>query len=486
MDIQKITDEDKQQLRFALEKRLYQLDFYEFVKKAVTIIEPSTTFIFNWHIEYLCKRAQQIVEDVNAGVPKEKDLIINVPPRSMKSLLFSILLNAWTWTRFPHIKFMTISYADNLSAKFSYKTRLLIKSDWYQKYFGDVFQLSGDDNRKTQYSNDKQGTREAFGCTGSVTGSGADIIICDDLNKPNEVSDTQLDNVISVYRDTIHNRLNNPLVGYRILICQRTHERDISGHLLTTDGDSYEHICFPAQLTKDVSPLGLAQYYVDGLLWTDRFSLDWLHQYDKNAFFYSAQYLQNPLAIDSGLIKRSWFILKELKEFSEAERNIILKLKYDAFIDSAYTTNQKNDETAIIIAAKWENLVIIKKAYVLYLEFPELIRKLREIYNSDLNGGMLRAESKANGISIIQTLRREGFNITQTETPKDSKITRVSSILNYIEGGRVLLIKNGSEQSLIQQACAFPNSNKDGLVDVLYYAIRHNLVKNNTMKYKIG
>ena len=124
MDIHNITDEQKEALRFALEQRLYKLDFFEFVKKAVTIIEPSTTFVFNWHIEYLCKRAQQMIEDVNAGVPKEKDLIINVPPRSMKSLIFSVFLNAWAWTRFPHLKFMTISYSDVLSSKFSYKTRL--------------------------------------------------------------------------------------------------------------------------------------------------------------------------------------------------------------------------------------------------------------------------------------------------------------------------------------------------------------------------
>lgn len=479
------TDVDKLQLKFALEKRLYQLDFYEFVKKAVTIIEPSTTFVFNWHIEYLCKRAQQMIEDVNAGVPKEKDLIINVPPRSMKSLLFSVLLNAWTWTRFPHIKFMTISYADNLSAKFSYKTRLLIQSEWYQTYFGDVFQISKDDNRKTAFSNDKQGTREAFGCTGSVTGSGADIIICDDLNKPNEVSDTQLDNVISVYRDTIHNRLNNPLVGYRILICQRTHERDISGHLLTTDTDSYEHICFPAQLTKDVSPMDMAQYYVDGLLWTDRFSLDWLHQYDKNAFFYSAQYLQNPLALDSSLIKRSWFPIIKRELIPEAEYK---NLKWEMYLDTAYTSNEKQDETACLIGAKFGNDILIKKAYIWYLEFPQLVRRIQEVHAAEMpSNGIIRIEPKANGLSLIQTLKHSTtLNVVKTETPKDSKEIRVRNVTNFWEAQRMkFLIDSGYEQAL-QQLCAFPNSSKDGLVDCSYYITNQMLNKQTTMKYKMG
>ena len=488
MDIHKITDGQKEALRFALEQRLYKLDFFEFVKKACTVIEPETKFSFNWHIEYLCKRAQRIIEDVAAGVPKEKDVIINVPPRSMKSLIFSVFLNAWAWTRYPHLKFMTISYSDVLSSKFSYKTRLLIKSEWYQKYFGDVFTLSDDDNRKTAYTNNKSGGRESFGSTGSVTGSGADIILCDDLNKPNEVSDTKLDNVISVYRDTIHNRLNSPTVGYRIIICQRTHERDITGHLLASDADSYEHICLPAQLSKDVKPAELAQFYVNGLLWTDRFSLNVLHQYDKNTFMYASQYLQNPMSLENGIIKKNWFLIKNINDFNDNEKQEILNLKYDAFIDSAYTANKENDETGIIIAAKWQNFLIIKKSYVLYLEFPELIRKLRDIYLVDLNSkGLLRVEAKANGLSIIQTLKREGFNVTQTPTPKDAKITRVTSILNYIEAQRVILLRGGNEDALIQQACAFPNSSKDGLVDCLYYAVNYFLKTGaGTMKYKMA
>lgn len=483
MDINTISNEQREYIRTALETELCKRDFFEFVKQASKVIEPQTKFSWNWHIEYLCKRAQQMVEDVANGIPKEKDLIINVPPRSMKSLIWSVYLNAWTWTKYPHLKFMTISYSDVLSSKFAYKTRLLIKSNWYQKHFGDVFQLSDDDNRKTSYSNTKTGTRESFGSTGSVTGSGADIIVCDDLNKPNQVSDTQLDNVISVYRDTIHNRLNSPLIGCRVIIAQRTHERDITGHLLSTDGDNYEHICLPAQLTKDIKPQELAINYVNDLLWTDRFSIDVLHQYDKNTFMYACQYLQNPLSLDDGMIKRSWFVLKHINEFTEDERLEISKLRYDAFIDSAYTANRDNDETAILIAAKYKNMLLIKKVYVLYLEFPELLKRLETI-TPELNGGMLRAENKANGLSIIQTMRRNGYNITSTPTPKDSKVTRVTSILGELEGRRVVLLRGGNEEALLQQACAFPNSSKDGLVDVLYYAVNHNLQKNNMMKYK--
>jgi phage terminase large subunit-like protein len=475
-----ITESQRETLRFQLEKSLWQRDFLEFVKKAVTIIEPQTTFSFNWHIEYLCNVAQRIVEDVAHGVPKDKDIIINVPPRSMKSLIWSVMLNAWAWTRYPHLKFMTISYADNLSAKFAYKTRLLIKSDWYQKYFGDVFQLSDDDNRKTSYSNNKTGTRESFGSTGSVTGSGADIILCDDLNKPNDVSDTKLDNVISVYRDTIFNRLNFPLIGYRVVIAQRCHERDITGHLLSTDADSYEHICLPAQLSKDVKPLELGLNYVNGLLWTDRFSMEVLHQYDKNTFMYASQYLQNPLSLDDGMIKKSWFSIIDKNSIPD---DVFNSLKWEMYLDTAYTTNEKQDESACLIGAKYNNDVLIKKAYVWYLEFPQLLKKIQEVYAQN-SVRIIRCEPKANGLSLIQTLKHSTtLNITATETPRDSKIMRVNNITNYLEAGRMKFLRDSSYEIAIQQLCAFPNSSKDGLVDCSYYIVNNFLNKNSTMKY---
>ena len=482
MDIHNITDGQKEALRFALEQRLYKLDFFEFVKKASTVIEPETKFSFNWHIEYLCKRAQRIVEDVAAGVPKEKDVIINVPPRSMKSLIFSVFLNAWAWTRYPHLKFMTISYSDVLSSKFSYKTRLLIKSEWYQKYFGDVFTLSDDDNRKTAYTNNKSGGRESFGSTGSVTGSGADIILCDDLNKPNEVSDTKLDNVISVYRDTIHNRLNSPTVGYRIIICQRTHERDITGHLLASDADSYEHICLPAQLTKDIQPVELAQFYVNGLLWTDRFSLNVLHQYDKNTFMYASQYLQNPMSLENGIIKKNWFPIIKRESIPDAEWNA---LKWEMHIDSAFTNDTTRDETACLIGAKYGNGILIKKAFIWYLEFPQLIRKIQEVHAAYMKPHeMCYIEPKANGLSLIQSLKYSTkINVTKTETPKDSKLQRVNNITNYLEAEKMKFLQDSNYDLALQQLCAFPNSTKDGLVDCTYYIVKKNLVVSGGMKY---
>jgi len=369
---------------------------------------------------------------------------------------------------------MTLSYSDNLSAKFSYKTRLLIQSDWYQSHFDVV--ISDDDNKKTQYSNTATGTRESFGWTGSVTGSGADIIVVDDPQKASDTSNVKLDTCINVYRDTVYNRLNDPLTGVRIIIQQRTAENDLTGYLLNTDAEYYRHVCLPMELTKDTSG-EFRDYYVNNLLWEDRFPPAVLQPYAKNNFTYSSQYLQNPIPHEGDLIKRAWFNVK-----TDIPQDELAKLKWEMFIDSAYTADLKNDETGVMIAAKYKNMLLIKKVFIWYKEFPELCRAIKSVYSS-MGLSIIRIEPKASGLSILQQLKREGFNITKTPTPKDDKVTRVTSITPTLESERVILLEKC--ELLLQQCSAFPNSNKDGLVDCLYYAVDHNLNKSGT-KYMTG
>ena len=475
MDKLNLGENDKILIKKEIQKEIYKRSFYDFLVAAVQVLEPQTKWSFNWHIKELCDIAQQEVFRIIAGEPKTLDIIINVPPRTMKSYIFSICLNAWAWTIAPHLKFMTISYADNLSSKFSYKTRLLIQSDWYQSFFN--LKLSDDDNRKTAYSNEHTGTREAFGMTGSVTGSGADIIIVDDPQKPSDTSQTKLDTCVDVYRDTVYNRLNDPLRGIRIIIQQRCSEGDLTGYLLSTDAEMYRHVCLPMELTQDVSE-EYAEQYLNDLLWNDRFPPEVLAQYSRNRFTYSSQYLQNPIPQEGDLIKRSWL---EVKTVLPEE---MLQLKWEMFLDTAYTANAKNDETGCMIAAKYKNMLLIKKVYIWYKEFPELIRAIKIAYQQH-GVKIIRIEPKASGLSILQQLKLEGFNITKTPSPKDDKPTRVTSITPVLESKRVILLQDSGYELLLSQCAAFPNSNKDGLVDCLYYAVDHNLNKS-TNKYAVA
>ena len=102
----KATDEA---LRFALEKKLCELSFYEFFKKAWHVVEPSIELSTNWHHKYLCDILQEEAERIIANKPKTKDIVINIPFRSTKSLLVTVMFPVWAWIKNPKFRFITAS-----------------------------------------------------------------------------------------------------------------------------------------------------------------------------------------------------------------------------------------------------------------------------------------------------------------------------------------------------------------------------------------
>ena len=126
-----------------------------FIKQAWSTIEPNRYFYDNWHIDAISDHLQAVVHgDI-------KRLIINIPPRHMKCISVSVALPAWTWTLDPSKKFLFASYALSLSIRDSVKCRRLIESPWYKSYFGEMFELTSDQNQKQRFENDKTGIRLA-------------------------------------------------------------------------------------------------------------------------------------------------------------------------------------------------------------------------------------------------------------------------------------------------------------------------------------
>ena len=149
---------------------------YEFVQKAWKYIDPAP-FVGGWHIEALCEHLQA----VNEG--KIKRLLINVPPRTGKSSVVSVAWPAFTWAQShkdwlsgAEVQFLFASYAERLSLRDSVKCRRLMESPWYQKFFGKQFNLTGDQNTKIRFENDRGGYRLATSVGGTLTGEGGSIL----------------------------------------------------------------------------------------------------------------------------------------------------------------------------------------------------------------------------------------------------------------------------------------------------------------------
>src|SRR5512133_2675405 len=127
----------------------------EFIKQAWSVVEPATEFVRGWHLDAIC-------DDLEAVSRRQiRNLLINIPPRHMKSLAVAVFWPVWEWITWPERRWLFSSYALSLSIRDSVKCRRLLQSAWFQSYWGDRFALTGDQNAKERFENDKSGYRLA-------------------------------------------------------------------------------------------------------------------------------------------------------------------------------------------------------------------------------------------------------------------------------------------------------------------------------------
>ena len=110
----------------ALEAELCKRSLYDYLLAMWPVIEPSTPFIDGFHIGAMAEHQQAVFDG------QIKKLIINVCPRSGKSICTSIALPTWGWTRNPATRFLFSSYSSDLSLEFATTARRVIESTWYQ------------------------------------------------------------------------------------------------------------------------------------------------------------------------------------------------------------------------------------------------------------------------------------------------------------------------------------------------------------------
>ena len=459
-------------LKFALEKKLCEMSFYEFFKAAWIVVEPAVPLSTNWHHKYICDLLQEECERVIAQKPKTKDVIINVPFRSTKSLIVTVMFPVWAWIKSPKLRFITSSYSATLSIELATKSRDIIFSDWFKRRWGDVFHIKKDQNLKERYENNHVGMRRATSVGGTVTGQGGDFLIVDDPLSPQMASSaTERDNANEWYRTTFYSRLNQPDIGVRIIIMQRVHEDDLTGFLLGKETRlKYKHICIPAKSGDgNIKPAYLEKFYEKDtqLFWKDRFSQKILDDYKSalGSYGYAGQLQQTPTPLDSGMIHKDWFKIDRYR----VEDSVV-----NFVIDPAYTADQKNDPSALLAYTYKENRWQIVDCVNVYKEFPDLVKFIQQWVqkNGYTNRSRIYVEPKASGKSIVQTLVREtGLNVKEDKPPTKDKVARVSDVSASLESGRVSILNGDWNDEFLDQLAKFPAAKHDDMVDCLVMAV---------------
>lgn len=462
-----------------LYKSIYRKSYYQFYKDAFKILHPSEVYDENWHAEYLCNILQSEAERIKKRIQKDKDIIINMPFRSSKSLITTVIFNAWCWTWFPEMKFICVSYAEDLALEHAQMCRSLINSEWYQEYWSNSFDWDRTESGKGFYRNSKGGFRKSVGTGGQITGSGSDISITDDAQNPKKAaSEAERKNTKDFWDHTLYSRLNNPELGVRINVQQRLHQEDLTGHLLDKDSDSYFHICLPAKITDKatVKPKELEENYVDGLFWHTRFNEKVLQQFVKSLGSTQAanQLQQLPSPEEGSIFKRDWFTLVDPVTLSRD----IFDQPIQFYLDTAETEKQTGDYTAILACYKQNNQIWIADVRAVKMEFYELckwiIRYVEE--NRYSQDSRIKIEPKSSGKSVVSQLRNTTeLNVQEIKQKgkgrMDDKITRAHACQPILESRRVNLLKGNYITDFLDQVTTFPNAANDDMVDVLIYAI---------------
>jgi len=297
---------DKKLLRIEIQRELYRKSFFEFMKAAAKTLEPSTDWDWNFHHEYLCDVLQKEATRIHNKEKKEHDIIINVPFRSSKTLITSIIFPVWCFAVYGNFSFINLSYSAGLSTDASNKVFELIHNPWFM----ELFPIEMDDHHrgKTDFKLKNGGSRISSGFLGAVLGRGADIIIMDDPNKIGDLSAVAIHNTIRTWKDTISTRLNQPEIGLFIVIQQRLHHNDLSGYLLNNFPNKWFHICLPAVSSPKINPPYLLLKYQDGLLWKNRFSRAVLEKFKETlgSAMYANQLQQEPVQDEGNIIKKDW------------------------------------------------------------------------------------------------------------------------------------------------------------------------------------
>lgn len=153
-------------------------DLVGFAKAAWSILMPGRELNWSWHLDYLCEYLMLVKQR------KVTRLIINVPPRTLKSTLVTVIFPVWTWITEPGHQFMTASYTLDLSTEHSMKRRHLLRSRWFRKSWGDQFELSRSRNRIEHFTNNRGGHMISTSVGATALGRGCDTAILDDPVQP--------------------------------------------------------------------------------------------------------------------------------------------------------------------------------------------------------------------------------------------------------------------------------------------------------------
>ena len=434
-------------------------DFYTFLHRCFVELNAALPFLPNWHIEVLAATLQGL------GKGETCRLVINIPPRHLKSLAASIALPAWLLGHDPTLSIINVTYGQELSDKFARDFRTIMTSLWYKAAFPT--RLVNARGALQELLTTRGGSRFATSVGGVMTGHGADLILIDDPLKPTDaMSEARRVGVNEWFDGTLYSRLNDKAKGVIAIIMQRLHEDDPVGHVMQRE--PWTILSFAAIAEADEN------YRIDTLFGTRTFhrkigealhpareSIETLADIRRTIgeYNFAGQYQQTPAPTGGGMVKEAWF--KRFKPGGEPS-------SFDRIIQSWDTANKPTELADYSVCTTWGFkgprfylLNVVRKK----MGYPELRRAVLEQHAAHRPHAIL-IEDKASGTQLIQDLIEGGISAVTRFEPDGDKIMRLHAQSSSIENGFVHLPTEAPWLAdYLHEFTTFPSGRHDDQVD---------------------
>ena len=446
-----IHDLAHRQLSYQLEQSLPT-----FIGKTLATVDPGAAYLPNWHIDLIA----EYLEAARRG--EINRLIINMPPRSLKSVCVSVAWPAWLLGQNPSSRIIAASYASSLSLKHSLDCRLVVESPWYKERFPEV-RLAHDQNEKQKFMTTRRGFRLATSVGGSTVGEGGNFLIIDDPISPMQAMSKHWRDHVNLWFDhTFASRLDDKHSGVIVLVMQRLHPDDLSGYLLQKGG--WTHLSLPAVAeVEETFHFGYVTKYrrAGEVLHADRENVALIErakiELGSNAF--AAQYQQQPIAEEGAMVRPWWF-----------GRYKGAPLAFDRCVqswDTAIKAGEQHDASVCLTFVEYKNQSYLMDATVLRREYPDLKRAFLALAQQWKPQAIL-VEDRASGQQLLQDMRRETHMPVIAMNPKSDKVTRFAAVSAMIEAGKVVLPEQAAWLTDFEnEVFSFPIGAHDDQVDAL-------------------
>lgn len=443
----------------AIEREACRRSLVEFIRSAWHVLEPGQPYVHGWHVDAL---AEHLTAVSDGEITR---LLINIPPGTMKSMLTGVFWPAWEWgpRAAPHTRVIGASHEQTLAIRDNLKMRRLVASDWYQSRWPIV--LMGDQNAKTKFENDATGFRQAC-AVGSMTGNRGDRVIWDDPHSVEAaLSDAHRETALRVFQETLPTRLNSPERSAIIVVMQRLHESDVSGHILENDL-GYVHLMLPMEFEPDrrcTTRIGFTDPRTEEgeLLFPERFPREVVDRDKKamGAYATAGQLQQRPAPRAGGFF--DWGKLEIVKAHPEI-------VKWVRYWDKAGTQGAGAYTAGVRMGLGVDGLWYVTDVVRGQWEAPARERAIRQTAELDGPGVTVWYEQEpgSGGKESAQATTRNlaGFS-AHYETATGEKALRAEPYSVQVEAGNIKVLAGPWNQDFIDEHKTFPNGKYKDQID---------------------